>query len=99
MIAAVAVCSPAAFAAGEAPHAGERAAVEVADRDVPQIKPRQGGISITIPGEMTVHVTIYAITGQAVKSFDAQPGQNEVDIRPGCYIVRTAAHSAKVIVK
>ncbi len=99
MIAAISACSPAVYAAGASAHAGDRATVELADREVPQIKPRQGGIFVTVPGESPVHVTIYAITGQAVKSFDAQPGLNEVDLGPGCYIVRTATHSAKVIVK
>lgn len=99
MIAAISACSPAVYAAGASAYAGDQVTMEIADRQVPQIKPRQGGISITIPGESPVRVTVYAITGQAVKSFDAQPGLNEVDLGPGCYIVRTGTHSAKVVVK
>ncbi len=71
----------------------------VARQDAPQVKVRAGGISIDLPGEAAQHVQIYALTGQVVKQFDAAPGQTNVDLPAGYYIVRVGTTTVKVAVK
>lgn len=71
----------------------------VARQDAPQVKVHAGGISIELPGDVSQHVQIYALTGQVVKQFDAAPGQTVVDLPAGYYIVRVGALTIKVAVK
>lgn len=71
----------------------------VARQDAPQVKVRAGGISIELPGDASLHVQIYALTGQVVKQFDAAPGQTLVELPAGYYIVRVGAVTVKVAVK
>lgn len=42
---------------------------------------------------------IYSITGQRVKSIAVEGGSAKVDLPKGCYIVRCAKWSKKVVVK
>lgn len=44
-------------------------------------------------------VVIYALTGQIVKHFDAQPGSTVVDLNAGCYIVRIDRLSQRIIIR
>lgn len=71
----------------------------VARQDAPQVKVRAGGISIDLPGDTPQHVQIYALTGQVVKQFDVAPGQTNVDLPAGYYIVRVSNTTVKVAVK
>ena len=65
----------------------------------PQVKVVNGHIEITVPGDEPRHVSIYALTGQVIKSFVASPGLNTVDLPKGYYIVTCDRFSSRVIVK
>jgi len=56
-----------------------------------------GGIQLTATGR--VGFEIYSITGQRVKSVTVENTSVKVDLPKGCYIVRCARWSKKVIVK
>ncbi len=57
----------------------------------------EGGISLSAAGR--VNFEIYSITGQKVKSLAVEDSTVKVDLPKGCYIVRTAGWSKKVVVK
>lgn len=65
----------------------------------PQVRVLHGQVEITLPGEEDRNVTIYALTGQVVKSFTAVPGVNTVDLPKGYYIVKCDRVSCRVVVK
>lgn len=65
----------------------------------PQVRVLRGQIEITVPGDEDRTVTIYALTGQIVKSFNANPGVNTVDLPKGYYIVKCDRVSSRVVVK
>lgn len=65
----------------------------------PQVRVLHGSVEITIPGDEDRNVTIYALTGQVVKSFTAVPGANTVELPKGYYIVKCDRVSCRVVVK
>ena len=65
----------------------------------PQIKVMSGQIEITLPGDEPRVVTIYALTGQVVKSFTATPGANIIELPKGYYIVTCDRVSTRVVIK
>ena len=65
----------------------------------PQVRVLRGQVEITVPGDEDRNVTIYALTGQVVKSFTANPGVNTVDLPKGYYIVKCDRVSCRVVVK
>lgn len=65
----------------------------------PQVRVLHGQIEITVPGEDDCQVTIYALTGQVIKSLNAAPGVTTVDLPKGYYIVKCDRISCRVVVK
>lgn len=65
----------------------------------PQVRVLNGQIEITVPGDEDCDVTIYALTGQVVKSLTASPGVTTVDLSKGYYIVKCDRVSCRVVVK
>lgn len=56
-----------------------------------------GGIKLSATGREGFE--IYSITGQKVKSVAVEDSSTKVDLPKGCYIVRTAKWSKKVVVR
>lgn len=65
----------------------------------PQVRVLNDRIEITVSGEEDCPVTIYALTGQVVKSFTAVQGVNSVELPKGYYIVKCDRYSCRVVVK
>lgn len=65
----------------------------------PQVRVLGGRIEITVPGDEDCPVTIYALTGQIVKTLTAAPGQTSVELPKGYYIVKCDRVSCRVVVK
>ena len=65
----------------------------------PQVRVAQGRIEITIPGDDARQVSIYALTGQVVKTFQAAPGVTTVELPAGYYIVKCDRVSCRVVVR
>lgn len=64
------------------------------------IKVRAAGVDIVVDGDMSVQVVIYAITGQQVTAVKAPAGQTtSIDLPAGCYIVRAADASQRVVIR
>lgn len=66
---------------------------------VAEVKLINGGIDIVVSADISLPVTIFAITGKEIKSFTAQYGSNTVELPAGYYIVRIGKLSYKVIVR
>lgn len=66
--------------------------------EVPAARPVSGGIELTTPGDTPCCFYIYSITGQMVKSAEIS-GSAVVDLPRGCYIIKCAKWSKKVVVK
>lgn len=62
-----------------------------------QAKPVDGGIDLSATPRTCFE--IYSITGQRLKSATVEGGTVKVELPKGCYIVRCAKWSKKVIVK
>lgn len=93
---AVALSAGAAFAE-PVPAEGMRTAVEVAAQ--PSVKVVRGHVEISVPGEEARQVQVYALTGQIVKTVDAQPGVTVLELPAGYYIVKCDRLSQRVIVR
>lgn len=65
----------------------------------PQVRVLNGQVEITVPGDEDRNVTIYALTGQVVKTITAAPGTTTVDLPKGYYIVKCDRMSCRVVVK
>ncbi|WP_295730980.1 hypothetical protein [uncultured Muribaculum sp.] len=64
----------------------------------PSARPVSGGIELTTPGDAPCCFYIYSITGQMVKSAEIS-GSAVVELPRGCYIIKCAKWSKKVVVK
>lgn len=64
-----------------------------------QVRVLGGRIEISIQGDEDCPVTIYALTGQVVKTLNAQPGVTVVELPKGYYIVKCDRVSTRVVVK
>lgn len=85
----------AAFAAPEfSAIADDRVETVAAESSVRSV---EGGILLSATERKTFEV--YSITGQKVKSLIVEGSSVKVDLPKGCYIVRTADWSKKVVVK
>lgn len=62
-----------------------------------QALPTQGGIMLCASSR--TQFDIYTITGQCVKSVTVEDGSAKAELPKGCYIVRCAKWSKKVVVK
>lgn len=65
----------------------------------PQIRVVGSQVEITVAGQEDVEVTIYALTGQIIKSLTVAPGTTMVDLSKGYYIVKCDRISCRVVVK
>lgn len=65
----------------------------------PQVRVLSGQIEITIPGDDSRQVQIYALTGQIVKDFVASPGVTLVDLPAGYYIIKCDRVTCRVVIR
>ena len=90
------LCMLALFGAGAGFVAVADDPVEVA-ADESRAQSVDGGIRLTSSAREAFE--IYSITGQKVKSVAVEGSSVKVDLPKGCYIVRTARWSKKVVVR
>ena len=64
----------------------------------PTVKSVSGGLELNTPDDTTCHFYIFSITGQMVKSLEVN-GCTTIDLPRGCYIVKCANWSKKMVVK
>lgn len=66
----------------------------------PTVRSIHGEIELGNPLETTISFAVYSITGQLVKNVDVAAGTTvNIDLPTGCYIVKCAKWSKKIIVK
>lgn len=66
----------------------------------PSVRALHGGLELVNPLEAGMTFAIYSITGQLVKQVDVAGGSTlSVDLPTGCYIVKCAKWSKKIVVK
>ena len=65
----------------------------------PQVRVIGNQVEINIPGDEDCTVTIYALTGQVVKTLNANPGITTIELQKGYYIVKCDRVSCRVVVK
>lgn len=65
----------------------------------PMAKPVQGGVELYVPADGTETFTVYSITGQVIKTVNVAQGSTFVELPKGCYIIKCARWSKKVVVK
>ena len=65
----------------------------------PQVRVLHGQVEITIPGDESRQVQVYALTGQVVKSINATPGVTSIDLPAGYYIIKCDRASWRVVIK
>lgn len=58
----------------------------------------QGCLNFTLNTDSPMTVEIYSITGQLIKKFSLGEGTVTIELPRGCYIVRCASWSKKVVV-
>ncbi len=92
----VALGSTGVVASGAAPQGG--AGVELVAESVATVSAGVG--EMTISTEQTQRFYIFSITGQMIKSVEISAGEHRViDLPNGCYIVKCAQWSKKVVVR
>lgn len=64
-----------------------------------QLKVVNGKVEIHVLSDESRRVEVYALTGQVVKTMEAQPGVNVIDLPAGYYIVKCDRLSQRVIVR
>lgn len=57
------------------------------------------GVEIVNDTAADCDVMVYAITGQLMKHVAAAPGITQIDLAPGCYVVRVDGLSKRIIIK
>lgn len=77
--------------------ADSRASIHV--QATPSIKVVGQNVEITLPGDEARQVTIYAITGQVVKSLTIHPGTTSIDLKSGYYIIKCDRMSQRVVIR
>ena len=98
LIAIAAVLASAANAVAFAiPEPSESPRVEVAQQ--PTLKVAHGQVEIFLPGNEARQLTIFALTGQVVKTATIQPGNTVIELPAGYYIVKCDRLSQRVIVR
>lgn len=63
-----------------------------------KISVTDNGIEIRLTGEEPMDLTVYAITGQIVKSQSIEPGVVPVDLPRGYYIVRIGREAKRIVI-
>lgn len=84
-------------AATFAPAADAFADTRIETVERPAVAATDGGIVLSAP-EATLF-EVYSITGQLVRQVTVEGAQHKVELPNGCYIVRCALWSKKVVVK
>lgn len=87
-----------AFASYAEPAGGE-ASVQTVTVSQPQVRVVQGHVEITVPGDDARQVSIYALTGQIIKSMTVAPGVTTIELPAGYYIVKCDRVSCRVVVR
>ncbi len=64
-----------------------------------EIKVQGHQLVINNTGELSEPIYVYALTGQAVKSFEAVPGTTTCELPSGYYIVKTEKKSSRIIIR
>ena len=85
----------ATFTASAAENVQARVEVSV----LPTVKVSNGRVEITIQGDESRQVLVYALTGQLVKTVTASPGTTAIELPAGYYIVKCDRLSQRVIVR
>lgn len=65
----------------------------------PVITVKSGQIEVSVAGEQAEAVTVYALTGQIVKSLKAEPGVTTIDLSAGYYIVKAGQSIKRIIIR
>ncbi len=63
------------------------------------IRVLSAGVEIVNDTAADCDVMVYAITGQLMKHVAAAPGITQIDLAPGCYVVRVDGLSKRIIIK
>lgn len=63
------------------------------------IRVLQTGVEIVNDTRTECDVMIYAITGQLMKHVKAAPGSTQIELAPGCYIVRVDGLSKRIVIQ
>lgn len=79
------------------PEPSESPRVELAQQ--PTLKVAHGQVEIFLPGNDAKQLTIFALTGQVVKTATIQPGNTVIELPAGYYIVKCDRLSQRVIVR
>lgn len=70
------------------------------EKEIATVSPTSSGITLTVNGENVERFYIFSITGQLVKTVDVESSEVlSVELPRGCYIVKCAHWSKKVMVK
>lgn len=85
-------------ASAEGNHDGPQS-VEESVVPAPQIKVLSHGIEIEIADDDSHMVSVYALTGQVVKTVEAGNGMTSIDLAAGYYIVRIDNLAHRVIIR
>ncbi len=80
-------------------HAGESSQAQTVAVSQPTVKVEGGVVAIHLPGDEPRQLTIYALTGQVVKSMTVQPGTTRVELGAGYYIVKCDRMAQRVVVR
>ena len=57
------------------------------------------GVEIILTGENSLELTIYALTGQILKSQTVTPGVTSIDLSRGYYIVRNGREAKRIVIR
>lgn len=63
------------------------------------IRVLQSGVEIVNDSQADCDVMVYAITGQLMRHVTAAPGSTQIELAPGCYVVRVDGLSKRIIIK
>lgn len=103
MVFAVCVCGSAFAADAQHGTAASAAGAPGSEQRIEEVRPSvrvvSGQVEISIPGDESMQVYVYALTGQVVKHFTAQPGVSVLDLPAGYYIVKCGHLSQRVVVR
>lgn len=71
---------------------------DVSDASAATVKVTDSGVEIHLAGEESMELTVYAITGQIVKSQSVEPGVTAIELSRGYYIVRIGREAKRVVI-
>lgn len=65
----------------------------------PTVRVVNGHVEVSLPGDESRQLMVYALTGQVVKNVVIQPGVTTIELPAGYYIVKCDRLSQRVIVR